>query len=219
MGGTKVTRFVLVCSGSPCQRDWLWHLQFQGGCCGCAKCCFEFGDGEYECGGVAEPDAGDFADGGDWDDILGGLAVSGVDEEVPRRHGRNGEGRADVWIGVFGRSDDAPAGAGVAHDDELAGREPDWDDIFVFIWAGGADLFGDGAATADWFEISELVFWSGGGNADGGVHELRGADCARILRGGDEQGVGAGCDVCFTSIECGGGGDDVRVVSGEGGGV
>src|SRR5260221_13056903 len=99
MGGTKVTRFVLVCSGSPCQRDWLWHLQFQGGCCGCAKCCFEFGDGEYECGGVAEPDAGDFADGGGLGGILGGLAGFGGGEDGRRKRGGNGERGGEVWVG------------------------------------------------------------------------------------------------------------------------
>ena len=213
--GNNVAQFIFRCPGSLCLRDSPFH----GGCCVCAKSCVEFGDERYECGGLAEPDAGDSADGGDWNDFLGGFAVSGADEEVSRGNGRHREGRADIRLGVCGGPDDAAAGESVADHGELAGREPDWDDVFVFVWAGGADVFGDGAAAENEIEIFEFVFWSSSGNADGGVYQLRGADCARILCGGNEQGVGADGDVCFAGVECGGAGDDVCVVSGEGDGV
>jgi uncharacterized membrane protein YraQ (UPF0718 family) len=49
------------------------------------------------------------------------------------------------------------------------------------------------------------------------VHELRGADSPRTLCGGDEQRIGAGGDIRFTGAERGGAGDDLCVVSGEGG--
>ena len=52
------------------------------GCCVCAKCSFEFGAEQYECGRVAQPDAGVPVDGGDWDRLLGGFTVSGAAEEV-----------------------------------------------------------------------------------------------------------------------------------------
>ena len=178
--GNKVAQFIFRCPGSLCLRDSPFH----GGCCVCAKCCVEFGDEWYECGGLAEPDAGDFVDGGDWDDFLGGFAVSGADKEVSRGDGRNREGRADIRLGVCGGPDDAAAGEGVADDGELAGCEPDWDDVFVFVWAGGADFSGDDAATANGVEISEYAVWRGGGNADGGVHELRRSDCEGCTRRG-----------------------------------
>src|SRR5258708_5105665 len=155
-----------------------------GGCCVGTESCVECGAERNECGGLAEPDAGDHVDGGDWHDILGGFAVSGADEEVPRGNAGEGGGGADVWRGVSIGPDDAAAGEGVADHGELAGREPDWDDVFIFVWAGGADVFGDGAAAENKLQIPEYHDWSSGGRADGGVHKLCCADCAGILRGG-----------------------------------
>jgi len=166
---------------------------------------------------LAQPDAGGAVDGGDWHGVLGGFAISGVDEEVSRWDAGEGGGGADVWSGVSVGPDDAVAGAGMADDGKLAGREPDWDDVFVFVCTGGADVSGDGPATADGIEIFEYSVWGGGGNADGSVHELRRSDCARVLCGGHEQGISTGGDVRFTGFERGGAGDDLCVVSGEGG--
>ena len=135
---------------------------------------------------MAKPDGCGAVDGGDWLGVLGGFAISGVDEEVSRWDAGEGGGGTDVWSGVSAGLDDAAARAGVADDCELAGCEPDWDDVFVFVRAGGADVFGDGPAAADKIQILEYFVWGSGGNADGGVHELRGSDRARVLCGGHE---------------------------------
>jgi len=166
---------------------------------------------------LAKPDACGAVDGGDWLGVLGGFAVSGVDEEVSRGDAGKGRGGADVWRGVSVGPHDAAAGAGITDDGELAGREPDWDDVFVLVWAGRADVFGDGPATANGIQILKYSVWGGGGNSDGSVHELRRSDRARILCCGHEQRIGAGGDVCFTGFECSGAGDDVCIVSSKSG--
>ena len=166
---------------------------------------------------MAKPDGCGAVDGGDWLGVLGGFAVSSADEEVSRGDAGEGGGGADVWRGVSVGPHDAAAGAGMADDGELAGREPDWDDVFVLVRAGRADVFGDGPATADGIQILKYSVWGSGGNADGSVHELRRSDSARTLCSGYEQRIGAGGDVCFTGFECGGAGDDVCIVSSKGG--
>src|SRR5229473_6840233 len=105
---------------------WRRDSQCDGGACVGTKSCVEFADEQCGCGGLAKPDAGDSADGSDWDDILGGFAVSGAAEEVSRRNAGEGGRSADVWRGVSDRSQHAAAGEGVADDGELVGREPDW---------------------------------------------------------------------------------------------
>jgi len=163
---------------------------------------------------MAQPNAGGAVDGGDRHCVLGELTVSGADEAILRGDPGEGSRGIDLWSGVSVGPNDAVAGKSMADDGELAGRESDWDDVFVFVWAGGVGVSGHGATAADRLEIFEYVIRSGGGNADGRVHELRGSDCARAIRGGNEQGIGAGGNVRFSGFECSGAGDDVCIVSG-----
>jgi len=166
---------------------------------------------------MAQPNAGSDVDAGDRHGVLGGLALSSPDEAVSRGNAGEGRGGVNVWSGVSVGPNDAIAGKSVADDGELAGRESDWDDVFVLICAGSAGVSGAGTAATNWLEIFEYVVWSDRGNAHGRVHKLRGSDRARVVRCGNEQGIGAGGNVCFSGFECGGAGDDICIVSREGG--
>ena len=166
---------------------------------------------------MAQPDAGSDVDASDRHGVLGGLALSSPDEAVSRGNAGEGCGGVNVWSGVSVGPNDAIASKSVADDGELAGRESDWDDVFVLIWAGSAGVSGDGAAATNGIEIFEYVAWSDCGNAHGGVHKLRGSDRARVVRCGNEHGVSAGSNVCFSGFECAGAGDDICIVSREGG--
>src|SRR5260370_679209 len=155
---------------------------------------------------MAQPDAGSDVDAGDRHGVLGGLALSSAHEAVSRGNAGEGCGGVNVWSGVSVGPNDAIAGKSVADDGELAGRESDWDDVFVLIWAGSAGVSGDGAAATHWLEIFEYVVGSDCGNAHSGVHKLRGSDRAWVVRCGNEQGISAGGNVCFSGSECSGAG-------------
>jgi uncharacterized membrane protein YraQ (UPF0718 family) len=90
---------------------------------------------------MAQPNAGGAVNGGDCDGVLGGLALSSPDEEVSRGNAGEGGGCIDVWGGVSVGPNDAVAGKSVADDGELAGRESDWDDVFVFLFGPAALVF------------------------------------------------------------------------------
>src|SRR5580693_4279399 len=152
----------------------------------------QFGAVDYGHRDVAKPHAGGDSAGGDRRDFLGGFAISGVDETLSRGYAGKGRGRADIWNAVSGGPVDAAAHASVADDGELVGCQSNWDDVFIFVWAGSTDVSGDASAATKQLGLSEYVVWSGCGGAVGGVHELHCADCEGNVRIRDEHGIGAG---------------------------
>jgi len=70
----------------------------------------------------------------------GGLALSSLMKRYHAGTQVKAAGGVNVWSGVSVGPNDAIAGQSVADDGELAGRESDWDDVFVLIWAGSAGV-------------------------------------------------------------------------------